>query len=118
MTCNCTSVIQLFNQVYFKSNKNKKKYKKSYNIKNDNIHKNKGNKSDDQTNIDNIDQLQILQNIKIIFQNSKIYIKTRMTTFRKTKFKKSDNQTNIDRNRVAANITEYEHKAISCKKCM
>ena len=42
-------------------------------------------KSDDQMNIDNIEQLQILQNIKIIFQNSwrksnyfmkKMYVKT------------------------------------------
>ena len=32
--------------------------------------KTKFNKSDDQTNIDNIELLQILQNIKIIFQNS------------------------------------------------
>ncbi len=30
-----------------------------------------------------------------------------MTTFLKTKSKKSDDKTNIDKNRVAANITEY-----------
>ena len=33
-----------------------------------------------------------------------------MTKFIKTKFKKSNDPTNIDNYRVAANITEYQHK--------
>ena len=39
-----------------------------------------------------------------------VHIKTRMTKFIKTKFKKSNDPTNIDNYRVAANITEYQHK--------
>ena len=33
-----------------------------------------------------------------------------MITFIKAKFKKSDDQTDIDKHKVAANITEYQHK--------
>ena len=35
------------------------------------------------------------------------YKKTKMTTFIKAQLQKSDDQTNNDKNRAAANITEY-----------
>ena len=47
-----------------------------------------------------------------------IYIETRMTTFIKTKFKISDDQTNIDKNRLAADITEYHIIKMSKSSCL